>query len=150
MQLYGEGHQYDQGYYLSDDIYKSWSIFVKTAPKSRKHKHFGKAQEAQRKDIERTFGVLQSRLAIVLGPARFYNMDVLANIMTCCVILHNMIVEDEKDMPDPLTMKILAQSSSLADTHDTLKHFLRRTERLKIGSAIISGRRISLSSIGAR
>lgn len=73
LQLYGEGHQYDQGYYLSNDIYKSWSIFVKTisAPKSRKHKHFGNAQEAQRKDIERTFGVLQSRLAIVLGPARF-------------------------------------------------------------------------------
>ena len=55
-------------------------------------------QEAARKDIERAFGVLQSRFAIVGGPARFWDKRTLKNIMTCCVILHNMILEDERGM----------------------------------------------------
>ena len=55
-------------------------------------------QEAARKDIERAFGVLQSRFAIVRGPARFWDKKTLKNIMTCCIILHNMILEDERGM----------------------------------------------------
>ena len=55
-------------------------------------------QQAARKDIERAFGVLQSRFAIVRGPARFWDKRILKNIMTCCVILHNMILEDERGM----------------------------------------------------
>uniref|UniRef100_A0A453EZ62 DDE Tnp4 domain-containing protein n=1 Tax=Aegilops tauschii subsp. strangulata TaxID=200361 RepID=A0A453EZ62_AEGTS len=52
-------------------------------------------QEAARKYIERAFGVLQSRFAIVRGPARLWDKKTLSNIMTCCVILYNMIIEDE-------------------------------------------------------
>ena len=55
-------------------------------------------QEAARKDIERAFSVLQSRFAIVGDPARFGDKKTLKNIMTFCVILHNMIVEDERGM----------------------------------------------------
>ena len=55
-------------------------------------------QEAARKDIERAFGVLQSRFAIVRGPSCFWDKWSLKNIMTCCVILHNMILEDERGM----------------------------------------------------
>jgi hypothetical protein len=53
------GHNYDMGYYLADRIYPNWSTFVKTinAPASLKTKHFASAQEAQRKDVERAFGV---------------------------------------------------------------------------------------------
>jgi hypothetical protein len=64
------GHNYDMGYYLTDEIYPNWSIFVKTinAPASLKAKHFATAQEAQRKDVERAFGVLQARFQIVRQP----------------------------------------------------------------------------------
>src|SRR5688572_29494631 len=54
-------------------------------------------QESARKDVERCFGVLQARFAIVKGPSRFWNDGDMASIMKACVILHNMIVEDERD-----------------------------------------------------
>jgi len=50
------------------------------------------------KDIERALDVLQVRFAIVRGRARFWDKKSRNNIMQACVILHNMIIEDEKDM----------------------------------------------------
>ena len=67
-------------------------------PETKKEIQFAKAQEACRKDIERVFGVLQARFAIVRGPARFWDKKILNNIMKCCVTLHNMIIEDERDL----------------------------------------------------
>ena len=37
------------------------------------------------------------RFAIIKGPSRFWYDDDMSNIMTACVILHNMIIEDERD-----------------------------------------------------
>ncbi|KAK2663239.1 hypothetical protein Ddye_001813 [Dipteronia dyeriana] len=51
--------------------------------------------EAVRKDVERAFGVLQSRWHIVKGPARMWNAKDLGKIMKTCIILHNMIIENE-------------------------------------------------------
>ena len=68
------GHEYTKGYYLADGIYPSWCTFVKSIkePKTKKQCEFARVQEATRKDIERAFGVSQSRFAIVCGPARFW------------------------------------------------------------------------------
>ncbi|XP_063944669.1 uncharacterized protein LOC108212054 [Daucus carota subsp. sativus] len=62
------GHEYNIGYYLADGIYPSWPTFVKTIskPQGNKKKYFANAQESVRKDVERAFGVLQSRFAISL------------------------------------------------------------------------------------
>jgi hypothetical protein len=84
------------GYYLVDGVYPDWATFVKT---TRQHSsEFAKAQEVVRKDIERAFGVLQARFAIVRGPTRFWDMDTFSDIMTICVILPNMIIEDERGL----------------------------------------------------
>jgi hypothetical protein len=93
------GHQYRMGYYLADGIYPPWATFVKTipVPKGKKHKHFAKKQEGARKDVERAFGVLQSCFAIVRGPAKGWKRKEIGDVMTACVIMHNMIVEDERD-----------------------------------------------------
>ncbi|XP_074323389.1 uncharacterized protein LOC141660311 [Apium graveolens] len=92
-------NNYNMRYYLTDVIYPEWSTFVKTIPRpqSEKIKLFSKYQESQRKDVERAFGVLQSRFAIVRGPTRFWDIADLGEIMRACIIIHNMIVEDERD-----------------------------------------------------
>ncbi|KAK2638042.1 hypothetical protein Ddye_025837 [Dipteronia dyeriana] len=52
--------------------------------------------KATRKDVECAFGVLQSRWAITHKPLRYWQKDVLCKIMKTCIILHNMITEDER------------------------------------------------------
>ncbi|XP_076924048.1 uncharacterized protein LOC143586372 [Bidens hawaiensis] len=93
------GHDYTMGYYLTHGVYPKWRTFVKTIPSPRgnKNKHFAKAQESTRKDVERAFGVLQQRFAIIRGPSRLFKGKDMTYIMKACVILHNMIIEDEQD-----------------------------------------------------
>jgi hypothetical protein len=45
--------------------------------------------------VEWAFGVLQSRFAILRGPVQYWDEETLANIMKACIIMHNMIIEDE-------------------------------------------------------
>ncbi|XP_073355315.1 uncharacterized protein [Aegilops tauschii subsp. strangulata] len=54
--------------------------------------------EAVRKDVERAFVVLQARWGIVRNAAMMWESETLWQLMRCCVILHNMIVEDEGDV----------------------------------------------------
>jgi len=49
-----------------------------------------------RKDVERAFGVLRSRFAMVRGPCRMWDKETIWYIMTAAVILHNMIIENER------------------------------------------------------
>jgi hypothetical protein len=93
------GNEYSTGYYLDDGIYPKWVAFMKsiTLPQIEKHKLFDEHQEGARKDVERAFGVLQSRFAIVRRPTRLWKRKSIGRIMLACVILHDMIVEDERD-----------------------------------------------------
>jgi hypothetical protein len=91
-------------YYHADGIYPKWSTFVKTisAPQGAKKKHFTTGQESARKDIERAFGVLQARFAILCQPARLFNVCYIKQIMKAYIILYNMIIEDERHEQDML------------------------------------------------
>jgi hypothetical protein len=68
-----------------------------TPPKTPKEASFAKQQEACRKDVERVFGVLHARWAIVCHPARTWSLNTMWGVMTACVLMHNMIVEDEQE-----------------------------------------------------
>jgi len=80
-----------------DGIYPEHSVFIKTLaypddPQRQKHKT---AQEIARKDIERAFGVLKKRFHILAKPSQFTNKSSMTKVMLTCIILHNMILEDE-------------------------------------------------------
>jgi len=88
------------GYYLANGIYPDWATLIKGihCPMSEKHRLFTLKQVEYRKDVERAFGVLQAKFVVVKGPARMWYPTNLKYIMDCCVILHNMAVEDERGM----------------------------------------------------
>jgi hypothetical protein len=92
------GRKYKHAYYLVDGIYPQWSTLIKAKLVSQDAplQHFQKLQEAFRTDIERAFGVLQSHWSIIANPACFWSPEDMVSIMRTCVILHNMILEDQE------------------------------------------------------
>jgi hypothetical protein len=71
--------------------------FVKTIrhPYEEKKVYFTQMQKSYRKDIERAFGVLQAWWVVLCGAAYDWDCNRLTEIITACIIMHNMIVEDE-------------------------------------------------------
>ncbi|CAL8124048.1 unnamed protein product [Prunus armeniaca] len=51
--------------------------------------------------MKRCFSILQAPWVIIRGVARMLDEEVLRSIMMTCIILHNMIVEDEYDYDAP-------------------------------------------------
>ncbi|GJX78053.1 ALP1-like protein isoform X1 [Tanacetum coccineum] len=92
------GVTFEKGYYLADDIYPQWASFVKsfTVASSEKNVLYKRKQEGARKDIERAFRVLQGRWRIISQLARAWTINKLRRVMHTCIILHNMILEDQK------------------------------------------------------
>nr|GEV26621.1 reverse transcriptase domain-containing protein [Tanacetum cinerariifolium] len=94
------GVSYPWGYYLCDEIYQGWVPFVKSvtnlADDDYKRLQYKTMHEATRKDVERAFGVLKKKWAILASPTQTYIKAKVANIMYTCIILHNMIIKDRK------------------------------------------------------
>ena len=51
-------------------------------------------QESARKDIERAFGVLQAKFQAVARPVLLMEMELISDMVRCCLTLHNMCVSD--------------------------------------------------------
>ncbi|XP_071718170.1 uncharacterized protein [Rutidosis leptorrhynchoides] len=73
-----------------------WAMLVKAPhnPIDEPRKKFKRFQENARKDIERAFGVLQGRFAMLKTPARSMDFNKTRRHMYACVVLHNMIQEN--------------------------------------------------------
>ncbi|KAE9032977.1 hypothetical protein PR003_g9059 [Phytophthora rubi] len=133
-------HDYKMCYLLCDGIYPAWSVFVKTisSPTDAKQRLYAKMQEAARKDVERCFGVLQARFALLAQPARFWEQGTLEDVWYACVVMHNMIVEDEEgdtethadnyletfEVPSIANAGVTFDTllMQLADVHDVVAH----------------------------
>jgi hypothetical protein len=85
VQLSINKSQYNMGYYLASEIYPECSIlFVKTIPfpRTEKEQLFAQYQEEATKDVQRAFGLLQSRfLPIMCDPIRFFETTILGKIL---------------------------------------------------------------------
>ncbi|XP_033137028.1 uncharacterized protein LOC103841276 isoform X2 [Brassica rapa] len=97
-----------------DGIYPNWATFVQSIrnPQGPKASLFATYQEGVRKDVERAFGVLQARFAIVKNPALLWDKIKIGKIMRACIILHNMIVEDERDGNTQFDVSVFEQPES--------------------------------------
>jgi hypothetical protein len=95
------GRHYNKRYYLADGIYSKWATFVKTISSLilPKEIEFVKAQEDCRKNVERAFGVLQQRFAVVRFLCLSWSKDQMWEVINNCVCLHNMIIENERKYP---------------------------------------------------
>jgi hypothetical protein len=116
-------NSYNMGYFLVDGIYPEWPAFIKTVrnPVDHKKSLFDAAQEATHKDIEWTFRVLQARWAVVRGPAYGWDHDQISNIMTTCIILHNMIIEDEREPANDRSFDRMVTKSTHCPTQTGLE-----------------------------
>jgi len=125
VQYMVNGNQYNIGYFLADGIYPDWAVFAKSIrlPITDKERLYAKEQEGARKDIERAFGVLQRRFCILKRPARLYDRAVLRDVVLACIILHNMIVEDEKEqdiIEENLYLNVPPSSSTVQEPEFSL------------------------------
>jgi hypothetical protein len=113
-------HEYTMGYCLADGISPPWATFVMTIPKtlinSGNKAHFAKVQESTTKDVECAFGVLQKRWCIIKGPAEYWKPKLLWQIMKYCIILHNMVIEDEHSMPE--NFRYISNGDLVEPAHD--------------------------------
>jgi hypothetical protein len=129
--------EYTMRYYLADRIYPNLLTFVKTIlrPLEAKRKYFASKQESTKKDVEWAFGMLQSRFAIVRGPVQYWNKKTLANIMKACIIMHNMIIEDEGvmnlgfDHEREVNSFISVSHGKIPELHDLLQTHNRIRDR---------------------
>ncbi|XP_071740425.1 uncharacterized protein [Rutidosis leptorrhynchoides] len=90
------GHVYPFCYYLADDIFPDWKTLIKgySTPIDDQRVKFTRFQASARRDVERTFGVLQGSFAILKTPTRVMSVNKLRRIMYSCIVMHNMIKED--------------------------------------------------------
>ena len=102
------------GYYLTYGIYPKWVTFVQSIPlpQGPKASLFATHQKAVYKDVERAFGILQARFAIVKNPVLLWDKVKIRKIMRACIILHNMSVEDERDGYTQYDVSVFAQPES--------------------------------------
>jgi hypothetical protein len=86
-------------YYLTDGIYPSWPIFVKGVPipQQEKHRFFSMKQVSVMKDVECAFGLLKKKFNILVIPGWSYSQHTIDLIIRAYIILHNMIIDDERD-----------------------------------------------------
>ena len=99
MNFLVNGREYHLTYYLTDGSYPKWVTFIQSIPITQGPKAilFAQRQEAARKDVERAFGVLQARFTIVKNLTLSWDKVNIRKIMRACIVLYNMIVEDERD-----------------------------------------------------
>ncbi|ETP03402.1 hypothetical protein F441_19628 [Phytophthora nicotianae CJ01A1] len=141
------GNSYDTPYMLADGIYPEWSVFVKSIEKpiDKKRKNYSKHQEGCRKDVERTFGVIQARWRILDTPCELWSTAKMDKVMHACIIMHNMIVEDERHLRDSDRIDFLfdvrnqpgglpeftVSRPARASGHDTIEQLIVHTSKLR-------------------
>jgi hypothetical protein len=86
-------------------------------PHDENEKHCAMCQEGCHKDIERAFGVLVQQLQILQCPIRNWYWEDIVDILDCCIILHNMVVESCRENIQCLDISTAEKSGMLPLIH---------------------------------
>ena len=119
-------------------------------PEVQRRNFLQQSQEACRKDVERAFGVLQGKFSIIAGSTRYWKKEVLHDIMTTCIIMHNMIIEDERDVNAPIRDARPGPQPTVEmvmDENTQFQEFLARNRQIKDKEAHISLRNVLINHI---
>ena len=103
-----------------DGIYPQLSHFVKTIsiPIIKKETNFAGWQEASWKDVECTFGVLQSKWWLLAGPVEMCNEVCIQDMVISCIILHNMMVQQQLEGGEECMGDYFQEGLPQDDEHD--------------------------------
>ncbi|XP_026451239.1 uncharacterized protein LOC113351474 [Papaver somniferum] len=77
-----------------------WSTLVKgyrqppAGEMGRSYSYFNSKQMNLRKDVERSFGILKRKFAIIFGPYRGLSAREMYKTMLTCIIVHNMVIQE--------------------------------------------------------
>jgi len=143
------GEEFDHVYYAADSIYDPLGLFLQPVPAAlaRRGADFDEhalndKQEFCRKDIERAFGMILKRFKILRDCSK-RRKKLMGLILKCCIILHNLILDDERGLVledvllndespassifqhDP-ERQPLAAHQQFADSHDLAEHIRLR------------------------
>jgi len=98
------GEEFDHIYYAADGIYQPLGIFLQPIPVAiaRRGLDFDEPrlndkQQFVRKDIERAFGMMLRRFKILRDCSK-RKKALMGRILKACVILHDMILDDERGL----------------------------------------------------
>ncbi|XP_048493338.2 uncharacterized protein LOC104889982 [Beta vulgaris subsp. vulgaris] len=93
------GNTYNRGYYLTDGIYPKWAVFMPAIrlPLSPVDELFTKRQESGSERRRTCVWGFTSTLCNNTKAIIIWDEHLMWEIMLACIILHNMIVEDERD-----------------------------------------------------
>nr|XP_043626069.1 uncharacterized protein LOC122597555 [Erigeron canadensis] len=102
-------------------------------PTDPKEKKFKRLQESARKDVERAFGVLKQKWGILCRPFRQRSVKAIRNLVYTCVIMHNMIIQDDGRAISPVhiedpRVQPNSQHDRLQEIRDEETHFRLRND----------------------
>ncbi|CAH1444230.1 unnamed protein product [Lactuca virosa] len=128
------GTSYRNRYYLVDGIYLEHAYFVKSLSclNDWKRLKFKRAQERARNDVERAFGALKKRWHILKYLASYMEEKKMSEVMYTCIILHNMILEDE--------------GNTICEYNEN--EIVPPTQAFEVGSAEYTSRRALVNDVG--
>lgn len=88
------GQTFKRLFLLADGIYPDMSRFVETlgVPIGKEQKRFAAWQESSRKDIERTFGILQRKFNYLCRPFELWELEDIKDVVLTCILMHNWMV----------------------------------------------------------
>jgi hypothetical protein len=104
------GELFQQLWVTVDGIYPELARFVKTLsqPIGPEQARYAKWQERTRKDIERGFGVLQSKFRFLVQKVELWSIQDIVSLVNCCILLHNWMV----------TVRVSQNESESSDLYD--------------------------------